>query len=156
MEFKDYVRVVRAHWVGVLVLAVAGVVGAIGYDATQPQVYQASATGYVTAGSSDNTSDATLADQLAKAKVTSYVAVATSSKVADRVIKSLDLHTSAGALIGDISVSQPTCVTSVSLLRKHRMLPDAFCAAWLLISEKLKGPGQFSTRTRASASNSRR
>jgi capsular exopolysaccharide synthesis family protein len=108
MEFKDYVRIVLAHWVGVVLLAVVGVAGAIGYNATQSKVYQATATGYVTAGSSDNTSDATLADQLAKAKVTSYVAVATSTKVADRVIKALDLQTSPGALISNISVSQPT------------------------------------------------
>jgi capsular exopolysaccharide synthesis family protein len=108
MEFKDYVRIVLAHWVGVLVLAVAGVAGAMAYNVTQSKVYQATATGYVTAGSSDNTSDATLADQLAKAKVTSYVAVATSTEVADRVIKALDLQTSPGALIGNISVSHPT------------------------------------------------
>ncbi|HEX3932287.1 MAG TPA: polysaccharide biosynthesis tyrosine autokinase [Nocardioides sp.] len=108
MEFKDYVRIVLAHWVGVLVLTVLGLAGAVGYNATQPQVYEASATGYVTAGNSDNTADATLADQLAKAKVTSYVAVATSTKVANRVIRSLGLQTSPGALIGSISVSQPT------------------------------------------------
>jgi capsular exopolysaccharide synthesis family protein len=108
MEFKDYVRIVLAHWVGVLVLAVAGVAAAGVYNLTQPKVYEATATGYVTAGSSQNTSEATLADQLAKAKVTSYVAVATSTKVADRVISDLDLTTSPGVLIGNITVGQPT------------------------------------------------
>lgn len=108
MEFKDYVRIVLAHWVGFVLLAAAGMAGAVAYNSTQSKVYEASATGYVTAGASDNTSDATLADQLAKAKVTSYVAVATSTKVANRVIKALDLNTSPGALIGSISVSQPT------------------------------------------------
>jgi capsular exopolysaccharide synthesis family protein len=108
MELKDYVRIVLAHWVGVLALTVVGVLGAFAYNATQPNVYQATASGYVTAGGSDSTADATLGDQLAKAKVTSYVAVATSTRVADHVIKALGLHTSAGALIGNISVSQPT------------------------------------------------
>jgi capsular exopolysaccharide synthesis family protein len=109
MEFKDYVRIVLAHWVGVLVLAVAGVAAAGVYNLTQPKVYEATATGFVTAGSpGDTTSETTLADQLAKSKVSSYVAVATSTKVANRVIAALDLSTSPGALIGNVKVSQPT------------------------------------------------
>ncbi|MGC4110478.1 MAG: polysaccharide biosynthesis tyrosine autokinase [Nocardioides sp.] len=115
MEFKDYVRIVLAHWVGFVLLAAAGTVGAVAYNSTQPQVYQAGATGYVTAGASENVSEATLADQLAKSKVTSYVAVATSTRVANRVIKSLGLHTSAGALIANISVSQPTDTTQIDI-----------------------------------------
>jgi tyrosine-protein kinase len=113
MEFKDYVRIVLAHWVGVLVLILAGVAGAAAYNLTQPQVYQASATGFVTAGKSNDSSDATINDSLAKSRVTSYVAVATSSRVADRVlrdptIKGLsDMPDTSGALAADISVSQP-------------------------------------------------
>jgi len=114
MEFKDYVRIVLAHWVGVLVLIVAGVAGAVVYNLTQPQVYQASATGFVTAGQSDNSSDATINDSLAKSRVTSYVAVATSSRVAERVLKDPeikaldDVPDTPGALVGAITVSQPT------------------------------------------------
>ena len=115
MEFKDYVRIVRAHWVGVLVLAIAGVAGAAVYNLSQPKVYQATATGYVTAGQTDGASDATIGDALAKAKVTSYVAVATSTKVADHVIKDLDLTTSPGVLIGKISVSQPTGTVLINI-----------------------------------------
>ena len=55
MELKDYVRIVLAHWFGVLLLAVAGVAGAVAYNVTQPKVYEATATGYVTAGASANT-----------------------------------------------------------------------------------------------------
>ena len=115
MEFKDYVRIVLAHWVGVLVLAIAGVAGAAVYNLSQPKVYQATATGYVTAGQTDGASDATIGDALAKAKVTSYVAVATSTKVADHVIKDLDLTTSPGVLIGKISVSQPTGTVLINI-----------------------------------------
>lgn len=122
MELKDYVRIVLAHWFGVVLLAVAGVAGAVAYNVSQPKVYEATATGYVTAGASANTSDATLADSLAKAKVTSYVAVATSTKVANRVIRSLGLETTPGALIGEISVDQPT---DTVLLNVHARAGDA-------------------------------
>jgi capsular exopolysaccharide synthesis family protein len=107
MEFRDYVRIVLAHWVGVLVLIVVGVAGAVAYNVTQPKVYQATAQGLVSAGSSKDASDATINNSLATSRVSSYVAVATSSRVADRVIHDLGLDTSAGALIGEITVSQP-------------------------------------------------
>jgi capsular exopolysaccharide synthesis family protein len=112
MEFKDYVRIVLAHWVGVLVLAVVGIAGAYAYNLSQPEVYQASATGLVTVGKTTNSSDATIGDQLAKSRVTSYVAIATSSDVAQSVVNSgdlagYDLPTTPGALISHISVNQP-------------------------------------------------
>jgi len=110
MEFKDYVRIVLSHWVGVVLLTVLGVAGAFGYNATQPQVYEASATGLLTVGRTNDTTAATIGDQLAKNRVTSYVAVATTTQVADTVIDSgaleaTDLPVTPGALIGHISVS---------------------------------------------------
>jgi len=110
MEFKDYVRIVLSHWVGVVLLTVLGVAGAFAYNATQPQVYEASATGLLTVGRTNDTTAATIGDQLAKNRVTSYVAVATTTQVADTVVDSgalegTDLPTTPGALIGHISVS---------------------------------------------------
>jgi capsular exopolysaccharide synthesis family protein len=107
MEFKDYVRIVLAHWVGVLVLIAVGVAGAVAYNLTQPKVYQATAQGLVSAGTSSNASDATVSNSLATSRVSSYVAVATSSRVADRVIHDLGLDTSPAALVSQITVSQP-------------------------------------------------
>jgi uncharacterized protein involved in exopolysaccharide biosynthesis len=43
MELKDYVRMVLSHWAGVVLLAVLGVVAGVGFNAAQPEVYQASA-----------------------------------------------------------------------------------------------------------------
>ena len=85
-------------------------------------MYEATATGYVTAGATANTPTRPIADSLAKAKVTSYVAIATSTKVANRVIKSLGLDDDAGALIGEISVDQPT---DTVLLNVHARAGDA-------------------------------
>jgi capsular exopolysaccharide synthesis family protein len=108
MEFKDYVRIVLAHWLGVLLLIVLGVAGAAAYNLTQPKVYQATAQGLVSAGPSRNASDATINNNLATSRVSSYVAVATSSRVAQRVIDQLHLDTTPGALVGDVAISQPT------------------------------------------------
>jgi capsular exopolysaccharide synthesis family protein len=118
MEFKDYVRIVLSHWVGVLVLAFVGVLAAAAYTATQPVVYQASASGLVTVGVAPGNNQAsqggltTLNDQLAKSRVTSYVTMATTTDVANRVIRDpafaqTGLPRSPGALVSHISVSQP-------------------------------------------------
>jgi capsular exopolysaccharide synthesis family protein len=133
MEFKDYVRIVLSHWVGVVLLCVVGVVGAFGYNATQPEVYEASATGLVTVGKTASSSDATIGDQLAKNRVTSYVAIATSTDVADIVVKShtLDgtgLPDSPGALIGHISVEQPLDTVLITI---HARAADPDVAATL-------------------------
>jgi capsular exopolysaccharide synthesis family protein len=119
MELRDYVRIVLSHWVGVVVIALLGVLAAVAYNATQPAVYQASATGLVAVGeppqsgkqlgSSGGT--AALDDQLAKSRVTSYASVATSSRVAERVMSdprfdSSHLPHTASALASDIGVSQ--------------------------------------------------
>src|SRR5262249_19938434 len=113
MEFKDYVRIVLSHWVGVVLLCVFGVVAAAGYNATQPKVYQASASGLVaTVDPSDTGGQKMLDDQLAKSRAVSYVAIATSTDVADLALQDSTLEgtglpQTAGALIGHISVDQP-------------------------------------------------
>jgi tyrosine-protein kinase len=160
MELKDYVRIVLAHWVGVLLLVVAGVAGAFVYNATQSKVYEATATGYVTAGSSNNTSEATLADSLAKAKVTSYVAVATSTRVADRVITTLGLDTTPAELIKDIKVGQPTGTVLMNISARDgnaaqaQRLADAWVTALAAEIKTLDTGGDTTTSGSADSSAS--
>jgi capsular exopolysaccharide synthesis family protein len=110
MEFKDYVRIVLSHWVGVVLITVLGVIGAFAYNASQPRVYEAKATGLLTVGRTDDSASATIGDQLARSRATSYVTVATTTDVADDVIasgalKGTDLPTTPSALISHIAVS---------------------------------------------------
>ena len=61
---------VLAHWVGVVVCVVLGVLAAVAYNHTQPAVYEATATGYVSAGKTADTSTLrSINDALAKSKV---------------------------------------------------------------------------------------
>ncbi len=107
MEFKDYVRIVLAHWLGVVLLILVGLGGAVAYNLTQPQVYQASATGIVSLGKTSSTADASIGDSLAKSKATSYAAIATSTKTAQQVVKNTGSSDSPEVLLGKITVSQP-------------------------------------------------
>ena len=113
MEFRDYVRILLAHWMGALILVLLGALAAVGYNATQPAVYQGSATVLVSAGKSDQAT-AQMNDSVARTRVTSYAQIATSTRVASRVLedprypKNSGLPSTPSALVTDISTSQPT------------------------------------------------
>ncbi len=107
MELSDYLRVLRAHWIGVLGIVLAGVAAAAVFTLTQPKVYAADATGFVSAGNDSNPALGSVADTLAKSRAKSYVDIATSRATAQDVINQLGLQQSPSSLIGSISVDQP-------------------------------------------------
>lgn len=142
MEFKDYVRIVLAHWVGVVLLVALGVAAAAAYNYQQPKVYQATATGYVNAGDSKDAGTAAISTQLAKQKVTSYVAIATSTKTAQQVVDDAQAagarfpelaDANPGSLIGQISVSQPldTVLINVSARGPTPQAAQRLADAWV-------------------------
>jgi capsular exopolysaccharide synthesis family protein len=133
MELKDYLRILRAHWVGVFVLAVLGLGAAAAYNVSQSKVYEASSTGYVSSGETADPAQASIADDLAKSRVKSYVDIATSTRVAQDVIKSLHVSASPAALIGNISVSQPTDTVVLTINARDRTPQgaQALADAWV-------------------------
>ena len=113
MEFRDYVRIVLSHWVGVLVLALLGALAGVGYNASQPSVYQASTSVLVSAGSTRDPNEANINDSLARSRVPSYAQIATSTRVASRVQQdprykeATGLPATASGLAAEISTTQP-------------------------------------------------
>src|SRR6478735_7647396 len=107
MELSDYLRVLRAHWTGVVALILASIAVAAVFNLTQPKVYAANATGFVSAGNDANPALGSVADSLAKSRAQSYVDIASGRATAQGVIDDLKLKDSPSALIGNISVEQP-------------------------------------------------
>ena len=107
MELVDYWRILRRHWVGVVLIVLATVAIAAAYTLTQPKVYSANANGFVSTGPADNPALSSVNDQLAKSRATSYVDIATSRATAQAVIDDLGLDASPAGLVGSISVTQP-------------------------------------------------
>lgn len=60
MELSDYIRILRAHWIVILIATVVGAGAAFGWSALQPKVYSADTTGIVTSVGGDGTSGAAL------------------------------------------------------------------------------------------------
>src|SRR5919112_4868917 len=146
MELKDYLRVLRAHWIGVLALAVIGILAATLYTVTQPKVYAASATGFVSTGANENPALGSVADSLAKSRAKSYVDIAEGRATAQAVIENLNLRERPSALIRDISVEQPVDTVVIKITARSgtpagaRDLADAWVAALAAQVKSIEDP----------------
>src|SRR3954451_20434284 len=146
MELKDYLRVLRAHWAGVLALALAGIAVASLYTITQPKLYAASATGFVSAGANENPALGSVADSLAKSRAKSYVDIAKGRATAREVIDKLGIDATPAGLIGNISVDQPIDTVVIKITARSatpagaRDLADAWVAALAAQVESIEDP----------------
>lgn len=148
MELRDYLRILRAHWIGIVLLTALGAAVAFGYSSLQPRVYTAEATGYVTTieGGTD-VGSSLVGDQLARAKVKSFVAVGSWRTVAEYAIDELDLDTSPAALVGRVDVSNPldTIVlvvnASAGTPEEARDLAEVWIRGMILQIDELEGDG---------------
>lgn len=133
MELTDYLRVVRAYWRGVSALVLLGVALAALVSLAQPKVYQADASGFVTAGASSNPGEASVGDSLAKSRATSYVDLAKSRATAQDVISALGLRADPARLIGRISVTQPLDTVLIKVSARASSPRDAqqLADAWV-------------------------
>jgi len=135
VELTDYLRIARAYWRGIVAFVLLGVAVAAGVSLVQPKVYQADASGFVSAGESSNPGEASVGDSLAKSRATSYVDLARSRATAQDVIQALGLDVQPAGLIGRISVNQPldTVLIKISARaatpRDAQQLADAWVAA---------------------------
>ncbi|MEA9985362.1 polysaccharide biosynthesis tyrosine autokinase [Subtercola sp. RTI3] len=105
MTIHDYVRVIRAHWIALVLLVILGACAAWGWSLVQTRVYNANSSGIVKLVS-DNTIGATLAsDSLAKSEATTFVGIGQSRAVAQLVITQLGLATTPEVLVQSITVT---------------------------------------------------
>jgi len=81
MTILDFVRTTRANLVLLILGIIIGALLGVGYSLTQPKVYAASASGYVTIGSG-GTIDVLSGSSAAKARARSYSAIVSSEAVA--------------------------------------------------------------------------
>jgi capsular exopolysaccharide synthesis family protein len=135
MDFLDYMRVVRAHWRGFAAIVVVCLAAAALFTLSQPKVYAADASGFVTSGKATDGAMASVNDSLAKSRAASYVDIASSRAVADLVIDALDLGETPSSLIGQISVEQPEDTVLIKITARApspiraQQLADAWVAA---------------------------
>lgn len=146
MELQDYIKVLRAHWRGVIALTLVGLVAAVAYNFTQPKIYAANATAFVSTGTSTNAAVGSVGDSLAKSRAASYVELAKGRKVAQLVIDKLGLNSTPDGLIGDITVVQPVDTVTLQITAKStspsqaQQLADAWVQALSDAVEDVENP----------------
>src|SRR4051812_2567202 len=146
MELRDYIRILRAHWVGVALIILITVLAAGAYTFTQPKVYAADANGFVSVGGQENPALNSVNDEFAKSRAPSYVDIAPSRATARAVIRALHLKADPASLVGNIAVEQPTdtvllkITASAGTPKKAQELADAWVAALAAQVEKIEDP----------------
>ncbi len=115
MRVVDYWKIFRARWLTIFAItAVSGLLG-FGLAAIQPKQYTSDASGMLTAGSSSDLGSALTGDSFAKSRVTSYLDVANSRSVAERVKENLGLEESVDALRANTTVSNPPETSNIKV-----------------------------------------
>lgn len=148
MELRDYLKILRKHWLGVIVFVLVAVAGTAAFTATRDQVYAANANGFVSAGESKDAGQNSVNDAVAKSRAKSYVNLATSRATAQRVIDDLGLDAAPSALIGNISVEQPTDTVLIRITARAaspveaQELADAWVTALAAQVQAIEDPKQ--------------
>ena len=118
VELRTYLRILRAHWIGVVLLTVLGVVTAFGWSLLQPRVYTADAGSYVSAvraSGSNDAGSALVAENLSKAKVKSFLDLGTWRSVAERAIEDLGIDASPESLVRRVKVTNPVDTVNIKV-----------------------------------------
>lgn len=114
MDLRQYLRVFRAHWLGMILITVLGVAVAFGWTLLQTKIYSADASAVVQAQrTSEDVGTAMAGNSLATSRVKTYVDLGTSRSVAERVIDELALETTPQRLVDDVSISNPVDTLSI-------------------------------------------
>lgn len=148
MELKDYLSLLRAHWMAVTALTLVGVAIAWGWSSLQPRVYTATSSAIVDATArSEDVGARLVGNQLAQSVVKSYIEIGSWRSVAEYAISDLGIDTTPESLVGRVSVTNPLD-TVVLEVKAEAGSPEAardLAEAWVrgMISEieKLEGTG---------------
>jgi capsular exopolysaccharide synthesis family protein len=149
LELREYLHLLRAHWIGIVLFTLLGLGVALGWTILQPRVYTATASGYVTASdlAAGEAGSSLVGDQLARSKVTSYLDIGSWRVVAESAIDELSLATTPEALVTKVSVANPldTVVIHVSATASSpesaRDLAEAWIRGMTAAIDEIEGDG---------------
>ncbi|RLP80650.1 polysaccharide biosynthesis tyrosine autokinase [Mycetocola lacteus] len=119
MNFTDYIAAVRRHWIAVVIAIViaCGIAGVATAVAT-PQ-YQSKTQLFVSVGGGDSVGDLAQGNSFSERRVSSYVSLATSSRVLEPVIQKLNLKMSLDQLKASISAASPPTTVLINITVTH-------------------------------------
>ncbi|UJP08900.1 Wzz/FepE/Etk N-terminal domain-containing protein [Microbacterium sp. KUDC0406] len=154
MELRDYLRILRAHWIVVVVATVLGAAIGFGWSMLQPKVYTADATGIVSVRSADDSAgSAMIGNQLAQSRVKSYLNLGTWRSVAEHAAEELGLDDSPESLVARVTVTNPLDTVALKVTadgstpKRPRSSPRRGCGACPSRSTRSRAARPTSLRT---------
>lgn len=134
-DLRHYMQILFTYWRGICGVFLICVLLAFLWTLTQPRIYEASSSGLVIAGDSENIGNALAGDSLAKSKAVGYKSIAGTRTIADLVREDLTLEESSDTLLGKITVAVPTNTAEIRITaasegaKEARDLADAWVKA---------------------------
>ena len=135
MDLRDYIRVLRRHWLLIVAAVVVGGGAAGAFSALQAPVYQATSKVFVSLNSANSVQELTAGGTYAEQAVTSYANLVTTDKVLTPVIQQLGLRTTPQALSGEISATIPVNTVVIDISVNDRSARSAAAIANAVASQ---------------------
>ena len=115
MEFRDYVTVLTRSWPLIIVLALVGALGGLGFAELRPATYESTARAIVSTPPAENVGDLGGALTFGQQAVSGYADLATTALVLQPVIDRLNLDTTVAQLALDVDVVPVTDQAALSV-----------------------------------------
>ncbi|WP_280276462.1 protein tyrosine kinase [Nocardia wallacei] len=135
MGLTDIWRITRRRWPILLVALVLCTAAAYGYQRTQPVTYTASSTCYVSMATGTSVNDSYQGGLAAQQRVRSYLELAGSETVAQRVKDQLGLRESTASLRGRIGAASPPATTVIVVTARDSTAEGARILADEVVSQ---------------------
>ena len=120
METSSLAKLIRYHWVAVLICAQLGVLLGAAYAIVSPREYTAQADVFVQVSGGSSTSDVAAATNYSQQQARNFSAVATREIVLQAVIDDLGLDSSVGQLRSQVSTAVPLNSTMITISGRQR------------------------------------
>lgn len=107
MELGEYVRIVRKHWIVIMLIGLLGLGGAYAYAKSLPATYRATASIIVSSIGGESVGELVQGATYTDNRIESYAQLATSPYVLEPVIAELDLSMTPRTLARMVTASRP-------------------------------------------------
>lgn len=115
MELRDYLRILRKNWILILVCLLVGTGASAVFTMTQPRIYHATSEVFVSAQGGGSVAEQNQGASYTRSRVISYVQLTDRPVVLQGVIDELGLNSTVRELSRNISVTNPTDTTIISI-----------------------------------------
>jgi len=115
VELRDYVRVLRQHWVLIVALTLLGIAAAAGYSLLQTPKYSSSAKVFVSTSGGASVSELQQGNSFTQQRVKTYADLVTTPIVLLPVINELGLDITGEALAKKVSATAPLDTTLIEI-----------------------------------------